>query len=161
MMAARLQLVTDREIAALVADPSRINRLNNDGVNAYWYTSINFFLCGDAWPSTERSQPLTAMFFGYETIDTPTLENGNFGLVRPGDVKPIARALAKVNMKRLRTQISEADVEEMVDEECDDFEILATDYDDPGDTIVETVSDVRKFYARATKLGRGVVMYSS
>ena len=161
MMAARLQLVTDKEIAMLVADPARINRLNNEGVNAYWYTSINFFLCGDAWPSAERSQPLTAMFFGYETIDTPTLENGNFGIVRPGDVKPIARALAKVNMKRLRAQVAEADVDEMVDEECDDFDILVTDDEDPGGTIAETVAQVRAFYAKAMKLGRGVVMYSS
>ncbi|MDQ3340949.1 MAG: YfbM family protein [Myxococcota bacterium] len=160
-MAVYLVAVSDKEIELLVKQPAQINKLDNEGVSSYWYTSINFFLCGDAWPEASKKKPLTAMFFGYETIDTATLENGNFGLVRPADVKGIASALAKVNLEKLKKQVEEADADEMADEECDDFELLVTDDEDPGATIVESVTAVRAFYEKAAKLGRGVVMYSS
>jgi hypothetical protein len=160
-MAAQLQLVTDKEIDLLVKEPARINKLDNESVASYWYLTISFFVNGDAWPSAHRSKPLTAMFFGYETIDTSTLENGNFGLIRPGDVKAIASALSRVDLDKLKTQVENADADEMADAECDDFELLSVDYPDPGQTVVDELASVRDFYAKAAKLGRGVVMYSS
>jgi len=160
-MAAHLQLVTDKEIDALIKQPARINKLDNEGYSSYWYTTINFFLCGDAWPSASKKKPLTAMFFGYETIDTATLENGNFGVIRPGDVKAIASALAKVNLEKLKKQVEDADADEMAEAECDDYELLVTDDEDPGKTVAEDVRGLCAFYENAAKLGRGVVMYSS
>ena len=160
-MAAHLQLVTDQEIDALVNEPARINKLDNEGFSSYWSLSISFFLCGDGWPSASKQRPLTAMFFGYETIETPTLENGSFGLVRPADVRAIATALAKVDLKKLKTQVEEADPDEMADAECDDFELLVTDDEDPGKTVAEDVKGLAAFYEKAAKLGHGVVMYSS
>jgi len=160
-MAAHLQLVTDKEIEVLVNEPAHINNVDNEGFSSYWYLSISFFLCGDAWPSASKQQPLSAMFFGYETIATSTLENGNFGLVRPADVQAIANALANVDLTKLKAQVEEADPDEMADEECDDFELLVTDDEDPGKTVTEDVKGLAAFYEKAAQLGRGVVMYSS
>lgn len=160
-MATWLQLVTDKEIDLLVREPARINKLDNEGINTYWSQTISYFLCGDAWPSASRKKPLTAMFFGYETVDTATLENGNFGVVRPGDVKAIATALATVDLAKLKTQVEEADEADLEDAECEDFELLKTDDEDPGQTIVDDVKSLHAFYDRARKLGRGVVMYTT
>jgi Domain of unknown function (DUF1877) len=160
-MAARLQMVTDKEIDLLVREPGRINRLNNEGFGTHWFQTISFMLCGDAWPSAKHKRPLTAVFFGYETVDTTTLENGNFGIVRPGDVKAIAKALAAVDLMDLKTRVEQADDDEMADAECEDFEILKTDDEDPGETVVDDVEGLQAFYAKASKLGRGVVMYAS
>ena len=161
-MAVWLQMVTDKEINALRKDPAKINRLDNEGYSSYYYTTINFFLCGDAWPSSVRRNPLTAMFFGYDTVDTQTLENGNFGVVMPADVKAIANALAKVDFAKLAKQVENADAEELEEAECYDFEMLMDhDADDPGKAICDDVKGLRAFYAKCAKLGRGVVMYSS
>ena len=159
-MAAWLQLVTDKEIAALRKMPTKINKLNNEGFNTYWYCTINYFLCGDAYPSPVKKKPLTAMLFGYESIQTSTLECGNFGLIMPSSVKAIANALENVDLAKLKKQVENADPEELAEEEVDDFELLA-EGDDAGMTVVEDVKGLRKFYSKAAKLGRGVVMYTT
>jgi hypothetical protein len=161
-MEACLQLVTDKEIDALVKDPTKLNALSNQSAGSYFYNSITFFLCGNAWPKASRKKPLTAMYLGFELVPTQSLENGNFGIVRPADVKLIADALAKVDLVKLKKQVEKADPEEMEEEECYDFELLTDgDEEDPGKAVVDDVVKLRKFYEKAKKLGRGVVMFSA
>jgi Domain of unknown function (DUF1877) len=160
-MAARLQLVTDKEIDLLVREPAQINKLDNEGFSSLWFQTISYLLCDDAWPAASRSEPLTAMFHGHETVKTSTLENGNFGVVRPGDVKAIASALAQVDLDTLKERVETVGDEEMQDAECDDFELLKADDEDPGQTVIDDVKGLRAFYERASKLGRGIVMYAS
>ncbi len=160
-MSTYVQMVNDKELAILKKDPASINKLSQPAgksYSTYYFCSISYFLTGDAWGS--KKHPLSAMLFGDEHIDTSTLENGSFGVIRAPSVAKIAAALAKVDLKKLKKDVSEADWDALMEEEVDDAEMLL-ESEDAAAEVTADVERLAKFYDSASKKKLGVVMYTT
>ena len=161
-MSTMLQMVSIKEIAALKKTPSGITKLNKPGAESYstyYGATINYFLCGDAYPDSSDN-PLGAALSGIESIAAPALENGAFTLVSPEQVRAIAKALEQVDIMKLRKQVETADAEKLAEEDVDDFELLK-ETDAPSATLVSDVRMLTTFYKDAASRNAGVVMYTS
>ncbi len=159
-----LQMVSEDEIAALKRDPASINKLNkpkNESCSTYFMCSINYFVCGDAYPSGTAATPLTGFLSGFESVPCETLENGYFHVVPPAMAAPIADALGKLDLDAIKDKVDEADADELADDEVDDFEILTDGDEEPGETLVSDITALLEFYRRAATAKRGVVIYTS
>jgi hypothetical protein len=162
-MSTMLQMVSIKEIAALKKTPSGITKLNKPGAESYstyYGATINYFLCGDAYPDGDTDHPLGAALCGIESIAAPALENGAFTLVSPEQVRAIAKALEQVDLMKLRKQVETADAEKLAEEDVDDFELLK-ETDAPSATLVSDVRMLTTFYKDAASRNAGVVMYTS
>ena len=161
-----LQLVSEAEIKSLKANPASINELDKPGketFSTYFPCCINYFLLGDAYPN--HKNPLGGMLFGFSYVNTNTLEGGNFGVVKPDDVKKIVLASTKIDYKKLAKKIEEADPDELEEEEVDDWEVLTDDGDETPEEIAKIlISEIKQliaFYKYAEKKQLGVVMYTT
>lgn len=162
-MSTMLQMVSIKEIAALKKTPSGITKLNKPGAESYstyYGATINYFLCGDAYPDGSGDNPLGAALCGIESIAAPALENGAFTLVSPEQVRAIAKALEQVDVMKLRKQVETADAEKLAEEDVDDFELLK-ETDAPSATLVSDVRMLTTFYKDAASRNAGVVMYTT
>jgi hypothetical protein len=158
--ATHVQMVTDKELADIETTPSSISKLNQPADKTYtthYACSINYFLTGSAWG---EEHPLAAMLSGKEQVNTPALENGQFGVVRPKHVAKLAELLSRVDTKKLRARVNKADWDELADEEVLDAEILQ-ESDDPAGELLGDVERLAAFYADADKKKLGVVMYTT
>ena len=161
-MSTMLQMVSIKEIAALKKTPSGIAKLNKPGAESYstyYGATINYFLCGEAYPDG-TDNPLGAALSGIESIAAPALENGAFTLVSPEQVRAIAKALEQVDVMKLRKAVETADADKLADEDVDDFELLK-ETDAPSATLVSDVRMLTTFYKDAASRNAGVVMYTT
>lgn len=160
-MAANLHAVSETRIEELRRDSESVARLPDEPVTPtffYHYPSINYFLTGDAYPAADDHK-LASLLFGKETIDCPSLENGNFGIVSPKLVEKLARRLAEVDLKKVKARIKDADLEDLADEEeLDDLDDVEPD--EAADEIADEIKELTAFYAEAAAAGLGVVMYT-
>ena len=156
-----LQMVSTKEILLLKKTPSGIRKLNKphaESFSTYYFGSINWFLLGEPAPSAEGN-PLAAALAGYETIQTPSLDAGEFRLIGADQITDIAQALEKVDLKKLRKDVESADKALLAAKKVDDFERLTAD-DSPAATIVTDVKQLTSFYRNAAAKHLGVVLYT-
>lgn len=157
-----VQMVSDAEIAALEKAPATIGAVDKRGdecFSTYHFTTINYFLTGDAYPSKKHA--LGAVLCGEKSVSTSTLENGSFAVNRAATVAKLSAALAKVDLKALERAVKDADLDELRDEDEVDEEYALGESDDPPKELVSAVKGLQKFYANAVKKGLGVVIYTS
>jgi hypothetical protein len=162
-MATYLQLVDDAELDALRKQPDTIGKLEKTGAEAfttYYACSINWFVCGDAYPDPEDDM-LHAMLLGADHVECKTLENGSFGVVLPKQAAVIAKKLASLDTKKISKAFAKADLDELIDEqEVTDLETLRED-DEPVKALLGDIESLSAFYAYASKVKKGVVLYTT
>ncbi|MFK8002225.1 MAG: DUF1877 family protein [Polyangiales bacterium] len=157
-MATYLQMVTLEELAALEADPSTINALNQEtSVATHYCCTLNYFLTGNAYPD---DHPLAALMMGTRVVDASTLENGNFGVVEPGEMEALVDALGKVDPEALRKAVEAADFDELIEEE-ELYELEVMEHSEvPGD-LVELIASLHAMYEKASAENAAVVMFTT
>lgn len=163
-MATYLQMVSEIELAKLKSQPTWINQLSKPDEHSYvthYFCSINYFVSGDAWPSGSRTNPLGGLLFGFSSVSCPTLENGNFGVLRPAEAELVLQSLATVDLTKIRERIEQADPGELEDEEVDDYELLIEDDEPPADVIAAELESLVAFYKRAVRHRYGVISYTT
>jgi hypothetical protein len=163
-MTTYFQMVTSAELAALEAEPTTINQLDQPDEQCaatQLQCTLAYFLCGDAYPDPTASA-LAAAIAGEQSVDTDTLENGAFYLVRPERVADAAREMAQLDLQAIRSAVQNAELEELVDEEeLYDLEPWIYDDTDMGQVIVDEVKSLRDFCERAAAAGFAVALYTT
>ena len=163
-MSTTLQMVTPRELAWLESHPTWINQLDKPGdqtFSTYYACCLNYFVVGDAWPGGSRRRPLGGMLYGFRSISTPTLENGNFGVLEPQHVPMVLGAFTSLDVAAIRKAVEDADEEQLEEDEVDDYEILVEHGEPPADVIASELDALVTFYKRAARGGFGIVSYTT
>jgi hypothetical protein len=158
-----LQMVSKEEIENLKVNPDLINKLNKKNRESYstdYRSCINYFLTGDAYPDS-ADHVLGGLLDGTLSIETEVLENGDFGLVEPTEVKNILLELTKVDLTEVKKKVQDADPDELEEQEVDDWEILTDDNENPEKVLLSDIKRLVKFYKNAEQNGLGIVMYTS
>lgn len=155
-----LQPVSSAEIHDLRKNPSSINELDKaDDYRTHFGASLNYFLTGEAYPST-TDHALWAALDGAESIACPTLENKAFAVVSSERAAEIAARLAAIDLAVIEAEVRQADFDELLDEqELYDLELITPD-EAPG-IIVAAIKELTAFYAKAADARFGVVMYTT
>ena len=159
-MSTWLQAVTLDEIADLRGRPDSINQLDKPHYyRTHFGPSLNYFVVGSAYPG-ESDGPLWPMLHGATFVDTPTLENGSFGLITPAQASEIAALLAEVDVAAVAARVADADFDALIDEEeVDDLELITQD--EAPDLIADDLASLVAFYAETARAGLGVVSYTT
>lgn len=163
-LATILHLVGAAELDKLRARPTWINHLRlPDGYTylTYYACSINHFVVGNSYPRHSRKRPLTGMLFGFSYVNCPTLENGNFGVVAPHQVRWVLEALGSLDLAAVRRRIEEADPDQLEEEEVDDYELLLEEDGDPADTIEAELLSLAHHYKQAARGRYAIVSYTT
>lgn len=160
MMCTYLQQVTADQIAALVAKPASIAKLDEpETFTTHHMATINYFLTGSAYPTRKRG-PLALALMGTRNVKCKVLENGSFDVVPPERVAAIAAALRAVDVEAVEAAVAEADLEALVeDEEIDEITDLSSE--EAAETIAEDVRGLIEFYGTVEANGAGVVIYTT
>jgi uncharacterized glyoxalase superfamily protein PhnB len=155
-----LQLVSNEEIHELGQNPSNINALDKaDHYRTHFGASLNYFLTGEAYPSTS-DHALWAALDGAESIACATLENAAFAVVSSEQAAKIATGLAAVDLAAVEAAIRLADFDDLLDDqELYDLELITPD--EATGIIVAEIQKLTSFYAKAADAGLGVVMYTT
>ncbi|GCC50143.1 hypothetical protein SanaruYs_03580 [Chryseotalea sanaruensis] len=98
------------------------------------------------------------MLDGTLSIETEVLENGDFGLVDPTEVKNILLELIKVDLNEVKKKVQDADPDELEEQEVDDWEILTDDNENPEKVLMSDIKRLVKLYKDAEQNGLGIVM---
>jgi hypothetical protein len=163
-LATILHLVGAAELEKLRAQPTWINRLHPpDGYTyfTHYACSMHYFLLGDAWPSGTRKRPLGGMLHGFSSVPCPTLESGSFGVVAPHQVRWVLDAFASIDLAGVRHRIDRADLDELEEQEVDDYELLTEDEGDPADVIEAELESLVELYKRAARGRYAIVSYTA
>jgi hypothetical protein len=161
-LATILHLVSASDLGKLRARPTWINHLEPaDGCTylTHYTCSINYFVVGDAWPTSSRRRPLAGLLFGFSNVRCPTLENGSFDVVAPHQVRWVLDALASLDLAEVRRRVERADPEQLEEEEVDDYELLLEDDDRPADVIEVEIESLVAFYKEAARGRYAIVSY--
>jgi hypothetical protein len=157
-MATYLQMVSADELAELERNPGGINQLDQRvWTQTYLAFVINYFLTGDAYPT---DHPLASMLGGSRSINTPTLENGSFGITEASEVAGIVVTLEAVDRAAVKAAVEAADFDELVaDEELYELEVMDPDAV-PGD-VINDLEELLGFYKKVAAAGGAVVSYTT
>ncbi|MEO8701133.1 MAG: DUF1877 family protein [Kofleriaceae bacterium] len=160
-MATHLQIVSSTELAKLRSQPTWIMELAKRGFSTYYPATINYFLVGDAYPEGSKKLPLAGLLFGFDAVDCETLENGNFGVLEPAEVRLVLTALSSVDLAAVRTAIEGADPDELEEAEVLDYEVLIEDDEEAADIIASEIESLVAFYKRAVRSHGAIVSYTT
>jgi hypothetical protein len=161
MATTTLQMVSNKEIAALQKTPSTIVKLQKPHGESYstrFFASINYFLCGKPSPDAADS-PLAASLIGFDAVAAPALPSGHFKLIIPAQAAAIAKALEAVDLQKLRKDVSSSDPAVLGKAKLDDLELLLQN-DSPAATLFTDVKGLTTFYKDAAAKHLGVAIYT-
>lgn len=157
-----VQMVSDDEIAALKKAPATISAVDkpaSERFSTYYFTPINYFLTGAAYPSKKHS--LGAVLCGEKSVSTAVLENGSFAVNSAATVAKLSAALAKVDVKALQQAVKDADLDALREDEEVDEEHSLEESGNPAKELAKCVTELQRFYASAAKKGLGVVIFTT
>lgn len=157
-MATYLQLVSQDELRTLESNPAAINELDQPvDFRTHFAGALNYFITGSAWPD---EQPLAPILFGSRNVDTPTLENGSFGIIDAAEVGALLAGLEAVDPAALQKAVESADLDALIeDEELYELEVI-----DPAELpgeLVRALTELVGFYKQVAAAGGAIVSYTT
>lgn len=153
-----LQPIAADEIDGLLADPSTIHNLLEEGydtgidLDKSWH-AIHFLLSGEAW---EREEPACYLVAGGEQIGDEDVGYGPARLLRPYDVKRLDAFLEEIDSAELRRRYNPAAM--VAAEIYPDIWDRAEEYEENFQYVIEYYGILRQFVAAAAREGAGVVV---
>ena len=143
-------------------NPATINQLDEPVfLFVNFQQTLCFLLTGESYPGDEDNA-LAIGLYGHDSVETSTLENGSFDLVRPERVPEVAQAYGAVDLNAFKAKVSATDFQELVEEhELYDIESWLGDDAEIHSGLVRELEQLRAFYAKVVLQKAGVAIYVS
>ncbi|HEV7556944.1 MAG TPA: hypothetical protein VGO00_15865 [Kofleriaceae bacterium] len=136
--------------ARLAADPDSIDALSTKaGFTTYVPLALAYFA-----PAAARALE------GVVERPCSTVVGGVLGLVPPPRVGSVLARLDKLDLERVKRVVAAAKPK-LVTKVADDFQLVLGGEASPDAAIAGELEQLRAFYRRVARLGRGVAMYTS